>query len=438
MTDWKTPRLHRVTAITAALTLGVVGSLAAAPVIAQDDQVSGSVTLGSRLGDEVPKAAIQEMTDAFTAETGIPVTINVQDNEAFQEAIVPYLTGLPDDVVTWSAGFRAKFFADQGLLEPINDVWTNIESNYNEGFKVASTGDDGNQYVVPFTTYPWAVFYRKSLFEENGYTPPTTIEEFKALGDQMIEDGLVPLAFGDVDGWPAMGTFDIMNLRLNGYDFHVALLAGEERWDDPRVVAVFEAWRDLLPYFQAGAAGRTWQEAAQALLNKEAGMYYLGTFVSEAFGAAGQDAIEDLDFFPFPLLGTEFDSENAIEAPIDGFMVAKNSPTLQDNYDAVMAYVEYLASGPAQTIYVTANPGLVATASDADTSGYNEVQRKSKELIESSNRITQFMDRDTRNDFTGANGMQAFLLSFIQDPDQDLNALVGQIQSFWDSLPPLQ
>ena len=32
-----------------------------------------------------------------------------------------------------------------------------------------------------------------------------------ALCKQMKKDGLVPIAFGDKDGWPAMGTFDILN-----------------------------------------------------------------------------------------------------------------------------------------------------------------------------------------------------------------------------------
>ena len=36
-----------------------------------------------------------------------------------------------------------------------------------------------------------------------------------------------------------MGTFDILNLRLNGYDFHVDLMAGKEKWTDPKVKAVF-------------------------------------------------------------------------------------------------------------------------------------------------------------------------------------------------------
>ena len=67
-----------------------------------------------------------------------------------------------------------------------------------------------------------------------------------------------------------MGFFDILNMRQNGYQFHVDLMAGNERWTDARVKAVFETWKSLTPYLQDGALGRDWQEAAQAVLNKDA------------------------------------------------------------------------------------------------------------------------------------------------------------------------
>ena len=56
-----------------------------------------------------------------------------------------------------------------------------------------------------------------------------------------------PIAFGDQEGWPAQGTFDILNLRLNGYDFHVGLMAGKQKWTDPKVTAVFKKWAEILP-----------------------------------------------------------------------------------------------------------------------------------------------------------------------------------------------
>ena len=38
---------------------------------------------------------------------------------------------------------------------------------------LASTGNDGKQYFVPWTYYIWGCYYRPSVFEENGWTPPT-------------------------------------------------------------------------------------------------------------------------------------------------------------------------------------------------------------------------------------------------------------------------
>jgi multiple sugar transport system substrate-binding protein len=82
----------------------------------------------------------------------------------------------------------------------------------------------------------------------------------------MKKDGIAPFAFADKQGWPAMGTFDILNMRTNGYDFHVSLMAGQESWTDPKVKQVFETWKTLLPYHQEGALGRTWEDAAQSVV----------------------------------------------------------------------------------------------------------------------------------------------------------------------------
>lgn len=185
--------------------------------------------------------------------------------------------------------------------------------------KAQATGSDGKQYLVPLDYYPWAVFYRPSLFTERGYTVPKTLDELVTLSTKMQSEGLTPIAFGDKDGWPAMGTFDQLNLRINGYQFHVDLMAGKEAWDSDKVKTVFDTWRRLLPYHQPDSLGRTWQEAAQSLQQKKSGMYVLGMFVGQQF-TAGAD-LEDLDFFTFPEVDPAVGTD-AIEAPIDGFMMA--------------------------------------------------------------------------------------------------------------------
>ena len=226
--------------------------------------------------------------DAFVAgldATGVPYKGNFVDHNSFQDNITAYLQQ-PDDVFTWFSGYRMRFFADKGLTGDISDVWANLP-DFSDSFKAASTGNDGKQYLVPTSYYPWAVHYRKSLFADKGYTIPTTKDELIALATKMKADGLIPFAYANDGKWPVQGTFDILNLRLNGYQFHVDLLAGKKDWTGPEVKNVFKTWTELLPFHQENPNGRTWQEAATALENKEAGMFFLGTFVAQQLDRSG-------------------------------------------------------------------------------------------------------------------------------------------------------
>ena len=72
-----------------------------------------------------------------------------------------------------------KFFADQGLTTPIDDVWAKVKGNFTPRLRPRSIGNDGKVYAIPVDYYPWAVFYRKSVFEDKGYTVPTTWDDLK-------------------------------------------------------------------------------------------------------------------------------------------------------------------------------------------------------------------------------------------------------------------
>jgi ABC-type glycerol-3-phosphate transport system substrate-binding protein len=133
---------------------------------------------------------------------------------------------------------------------------------------------------------------------DKNYQIPKNLDQLKALCDQMKKDGIVPFASADKQGWPAMGTFDILNMRVNGYDFHVSLMAGKEPWTDPKVKSVFDTWKGLLPYLREGALGRNWQDVAQSLVIKQVGMFLLGSFVGQQF--TNQADHDDPDFFPYP------------------------------------------------------------------------------------------------------------------------------------------
>jgi multiple sugar transport system substrate-binding protein len=366
---------------------------------------SGDLSFGSNYSDEKPKAALAAAVGAFTNKD-VKVAVNTVDHNTYQENISTYLQN-PDDVLSWFAGYRMRFFASKGLVGDISDVWGSL-GELSEGFKTASTGDDGKQYFVPFYYYPWAVHYRKSLFEEKGYKTPNTLDELAALAEKMKGDGITPFAFANDGKWPAMGTFDMLNLRINGYQFHVDLMAGKKEWTSPEVKEVFTAWETLLPVHQEGANGRTWQEGANALGDKSAGMMLLGTFLTSNF--QDQAIIDDIDFFAFPEINKEH-GRDAVEAPIDGFMMAAKPK----NPDAAKELLAFLGTAPAQEAFLKVDPSSVAASSKADTSGYNALQKKSAELVGSAKFIAQFLDRDTNPEFA-SNVMGQALADFIADP----------------------
>ncbi|MFD3502760.1 ABC transporter substrate-binding protein [Streptomyces sp. NPDC058676] len=378
-----------------------------------------TVTLGSKASDAVPKKAFADVYAAYKKKTGITVDVNTKDSNTFQEQINSYLQGTPDDVFTWFAGYRMQFFAAKGLATPIDDVWKTIAGNFPEAMQKLSKGEDGKYYFVPLYTYPWALFYRKSVFKQYGYEVPTTWDDFVALCKQMQKDKLVPIAFGDKDAWPALGTFDQINFRKNGYDFHVDLMAGKASWTDAKVKSVFDLWAEILPYHQDGAVGRTWQDAAQTLVSKKAGMYLLGTFVGQQFTNPAD--LEDLDFFAFPEIDPAY-GQDTVEAPTDGFMMSKSPKNKAEG----VKLMEFLGTPEAEEAYLKADPSVVAASTKADTSAYTPLQKKAYDMIAGAKSLTQFMDRDSRPDFTST-VMQPALQKFVRDP-KGVDSLLSSIE----------
>ncbi len=404
--------------------IGVPAALAACGSNSPSTSSSGSASAGPvKFGINEAKGSgpayerLAAMADAYTKKTGAPVSVNAVDHNTFQESISTYLQGTPDDVFTWFAGYRMAQFAQAGQIADISDLWP--IDGLGEAFKKASTAADGKQYFVPVSYYPWAVFYRKSVFEKNGWTPPTTLDELNALMKDMQGKKVTPFAFAAKDAWAPMGTFDILNMRINGYDFHMALTKGKEKWDSPEVRKVFETWKGLLPYHQANSLGRTWQEAATSMAKGECGMYLLGTFVVDGVPA---DAQNDLDFFTYPEIDPSIGAD-ALDAPIDGFCVASAASDME----AGKAYIKWLGSAEAaDAANNAASAPFIAANSNASTAKYGELQKKSVEVVQNAKSIAQFLDRDTNADLANT-VITASLQDFIKNPD-NIDSITTSIQ----------
>ncbi len=355
--------------------------------------------------------------DAFAkTKPDLKLNANYIDHNTFQEAVNNYLQGNPADVFTWFAGFRAQSFYTNEL---IGDVSEAFPADVPDAVRKASTATDGKQIFIPTNNYPWAVFYFKSLWKKNGYEVPTTLDELVALAGQMQKDGLTPIGFADKDGWPAMGTFDILNMRINGYDFHLSLMQGKQAWTDPKVKTVFDTWRGLLPYHEKDSLGRTYQESVANLQQKKTGMYYLGLFLTDSLELAEQD---DIGFFTFPEIDSAVGAD-AIDAPIDGFCLAADPK----NRSGAIDLLKYLGSPASGSALDAAKIPQIAVNPGASTDNYTGLQKQAVEFMGQQASIAQFMDRDTDPGFASTVMIPA-IQTFISKPD-DVDSLLKSIDA---------
>jgi multiple sugar transport system substrate-binding protein len=371
-------------------------------------QASATITLQSSVQDR-PKAALEKIVGAYGG-AGAPVTLNAVATEQFRAQLSTYLSSAtPPDVLTWYAGSVANSYAAEGLLLDVSDLWTGDGAcaGFSDALRSLSTSASGQAIFVPTTYYWWSVFYKKSAFESWGVEPPTTWDGFIALCDQLKARGIHPLTNGiGSTAWMSAGWFDYLNLRINGAEYHRALLAGQRSFTDPEVVAVLEEYARLIPYFHPNQTSWDSQQAVTPMVNNEAAMYLVGAFVTQYFP---EDQRDDLDFFSVPPINPSVQS--AEEAPTDGYFAAARS----DNPDGAKALLSYLASPEVQQRYITeSGTSNLPTSPDVDTSQFAPIVQKGIELLNSTSEITQFFNRDSSDALQTT--ADAALTRFLADP----------------------
>ena len=353
----------------------------------------------------------------FNDRRTIKVTINTVDHNTFQENINTYLQGQPGRRLHLVRGLPDAVLRRQGPGRRHQRRLAATLTGFSDALKTASTGDDGKQYFVPLDNYPWAIFYRKSVFAGEGL--PGAEDPRRAgrpSSTQMQKDGLIPIAFADKDGWPAMGTFDQLNMRINGYDFHVrpdgrqggvGLRQGQEglRHLEPACSPTTSPTRSAAP-------GRRPRSRCS---RRRPGMYVLGMFVGQQFTKGAEQ--DDLDFFAFPEVDSTIGTD-AIEAPIDGFMMAGEAEE-RGGGEEVPRLPRHARPRRASTSRPT-RPSSRSTPS-ADTSGYTALQKKAVEFVGGAKNISQFLDRDTRPDFASTVMIPA-LQHVHQEPERHRRA----------------
>lgn len=364
--------------------------------------------------DPAPLAAMEEVIADFEA-TNPEIDVELQnfDHEGYKTAIRNFLTADAPDLANWYAGNRMAPFVNSGQFMDVTDVWEENGFDDKLGSAAASMTIDGKKWGIPYTYYQWGIYYNKDVYEQVGVEVPETWDEFIANCEKFQEAGITCLTTGTKALWPAAGIFDYLDLRTNGYDFHMQLTSGEVPWTDDRVRNVFAEWEKVLPYTSRNHAALDWQDAAAQLVKGEAANYVMGNFAVAVFKEGGMTD-ETLGFMPFPTINPEV--TRAEEAPTDTVHI----PSGAENVEDAKKFLAYLGSAPAQT-KINAAMGQLPINKDSEVADDPFIQAGFELLSTTEGGIAQFFDRDAPPEMAKI-GMEGFQ-QFMVQPEQLDNIL---------------
>lgn len=384
--------------------------------------LSGTLRIISDMSNPAPRAIVEGLAAEFDAmHPNLSVELEVVDREAWKSQIRNALTANPPDVVNWYAANRMAPYVNAGLFEDISDMYANGDLPGLDSVKGAMTLK-GKQWGVPYTYYQWGIYYREDIFNELGLSEPATFEEEIANCRKILASGRKCYSIGSKFLWTAGGWFDYLNMRTNGFDFHMQLARGEVDWTDARVRETFANWRKLIDMgaFIDDHQTYSWQEALPFVVNGEATAYLIGNFAVPHLREAGLGD-EQIDFYQFPKIANVAMGE---DAPTDTFHI----PSGASNKAAARAFLQYVTSPEVQT-RINGPDGLGqlpinVSASVAD----DEFIRQGFEMLSrnATGGIAQFFDRDFPAEMAavGMEGLQEFMVF----PD-NLDDILGRLES---------
>ncbi|MCX7888115.1 MAG: ABC transporter substrate-binding protein [Rhodobacteraceae bacterium] len=336
---------------------------------------------------------VESMLAYFSAASGVKVNYSSSENYE-QQIVIDTQAGSPPDIAVLPQPGLIGDLASKGLLTPLGaetEAW--LKENYAAGESWVGLGTykgpDGNAtlYAFPYKIdVKSLVWYVPENFDDAGYKVPTTMEELKALTEQIVADGGTPwcigLGSGGATGWPATDWVEDMMLRTQPASVYDQWYRHEIPFNDPAVVAAIDefGWFAKNDKFVAGGAAAVastdFRDSPKGLFTSppQCYMHKQASFIPSFF-PEGTQLGTDADFFYFPAYASK---EAELGKPVLG---AGTLAMITKDTEASRAFIEWLKTPIAHEIWM-AQSGFLTPFKSANTEMYaNAALKKQGEIL---------------------------------------------------------
>ncbi len=204
---------------TAVLALAVVtAALAGSTSTAGGNAEGGSLTvwLSGTYAGSTPGSTYRKWLDGVKSRyekanpgASVKFVLTPINNAQFTAQIAAAFASrrVPDVMLVYSGGYTTPYM--QSSLEKLNDRVKQAPGFYGKQtawdlscLNLDCKGGSGDIYAVPNDQGTYGLFYNKALFRKAGIAkPPTTYNELLAQCKTFKSKGILPLAYGDRDGY---------------------------------------------------------------------------------------------------------------------------------------------------------------------------------------------------------------------------------------------
>ena len=376
----------------------------------------------------------------FADATGAEVIYTGSDSFE-QQIVIDAEAGAAPNIAVFPQPGLAADMASRGLLHPLPDgmgEW--IATNYGAGDSWVDLGTfpnaDGNDELFGFfynVNVKSLVWYVPENFEDAGYEIPETMEELRALTEQIASEGETPwcigLGSGAATGWPATDWVEDIMLRTQPADVYDAWTTNEMPFDDERVVAAIEefGWfiEDGKVAGGTGAVASTdFRDSPKGLFDSppQCYMHRQASFVP-AFFPEGIEFGADVDFFYFP----SYESKDLGNPVLGGGTLL----SITDPSDATNEFMKFLQLPLAHEVF-GAQSGFLTPHKGVNPATYlNDALRGQADILVNATTF-RFDGSDLMPGGVGAGTFWTGMVDFTGG--KDAGEVASEIQSSWEAL----
>jgi len=384
---------------------------------------------------------VEEVLEDFAKRSGHEVQYTGSDSFE-QQIVVDTKAGSAPNIAVFPQPGLAADLAKRGFLTPLKagtDSW--LRENYAAGQSwvdlgtFAGKGGDeslyGFFYKVDVKSIVW---YSPENFEDAGYDIPNSMEELKALTDQIVADGGTPwcigLGSGGATGWPATDWVEDMMLRTQSPDTYDKWVSNEIKFNDSRVIDAIEefgAFARNNKYVAGGAgavASTDFRESPKGLFSSPAQCYMhrQASFIP-AFFPEGTSVGEDVDFFYFPAY-----ADKDLGKPVLG---AGTMWTITNDSPAAHELMEYLQTPRAHEIWM-ARKGFLTPHKGVNKEVFSDpTLRKMNDILLNATTF-RFDASDLMPGGVGAGSFWTGMVDYTGG--KSAQEVADEIQKSWDAL----